>query len=309
MNKSKITALTAIATVMSASAAYADLSLSGLMAGHVKSGDGTTGTNHGVSTSSIYVSYSGTLDNGMGMSAGFSSTGAANNFSIGIDTGMGSLNFGQTHSSAVDAMDGMPAGVNTISSTVQLGGTTGYNDGDSAEDMGIRYTSPSFNGWTLGASLGDNTCSTVTTYGATDADNTTATTCNDDRVSSIAVKGSVAGVGLAAGKVNQTGSAGDDTFMTVGYSVAGVSLGYGNYVSDGNGDSTVYGLNTSFAGLSLGYEFEDWDSGSSSADQDMSKYSIGKDLGGMAVTLIYEDKDDGTAVDSQNWILFYSVGF
>jgi hypothetical protein len=35
MNKSKITAYTALATVMSASAAYADLSLSGLMAGTV----------------------------------------------------------------------------------------------------------------------------------------------------------------------------------------------------------------------------------------------------------------------------------
>ena len=49
MNKSKITALTAIATVMSASAAYADLSLSGAMAGHIKSGDATTGVDHGVS--------------------------------------------------------------------------------------------------------------------------------------------------------------------------------------------------------------------------------------------------------------------
>ena len=137
MNKSKITALTAIATVMSASAAYADLSLSGAMAGHIKSGDATTGVDHGVSTSSIYVSYSTTLDNGMGMSAGFSSTGGGNNYSIAIDTGMGSVNFGETHSSAVDMFDGMPAGVNTISSTASLGS---YNDGDTQEAMGIRYT-------------------------------------------------------------------------------------------------------------------------------------------------------------------------
>ena len=96
---------------------------------------------------------------------------------------------------------------------------------------------------------------------------------------------------------------------TVGYSVAGVSLGYGNYDSDGNGDSTVYGLNTSVAGLSLGYEFEDWSSDSTAADQDSSKYSVGKDLGGMAVTLIYKDVDAGTGVDNQNWTVFYSVGF
>jgi hypothetical protein len=292
MNKSKITALTAIATVMSASAAHADLSLSGAMAGNINSGDSHSGVSHGVSTSSIYVSYSGTLDNGMGMSAGFSSTGAGNNYSIGIDTGMGSVNFGETHSSAVDKMDGMPAGVNTISGTTELGT---YSDGDSEESMGLRYTSPSFNGWTVGLSMGEDTAN-----GWYDA---------GSRTSSMAISGSVAGVSLAGGKVDQVGSAGDDTFMTVGYSVAGVSLGYGNYDSDGDGESTVIGLNTSLAGLSLGYELEDWNSGSAAADQDMTKISVGKDLGGMAVTLIYKDLDDGTGVDTQNWTVFYSVGF
>ena len=220
------------------------------------------------------------------MSAGFSSTGSGNNYSIGIDTGMGSVNFGETLSSAVDKMDGMPAGVNTITSTASLGT---YNDGDANEGMGIRYTSPSVNGFTLGLSMGDNTTT--------------------ERVSTMAIKGSVAGVGIAAGKVDQAGAAGDDTFMTLGYSVAGVSLGYGNYDSDGNGDSTVMGLNTSFAGLSLGLEVEEWDSGSAAADQDQTSFSVGKDLGGMSVTLIYADTDDGTAVDNQNWTVFYSVGF
>lgn len=285
MNKSKITALTAIATVMSASAAYADLSLSGAMAGHIKSGDATTGVDHGVSTSSIYVSYSSTLDNGMGMSAGFSSTGTGNNYSIAIDTGMGSIAFGETHSSAVDKMDSMPAGVNTISTTASLGS---YSDGDSEEAMGIRYTSPSFNGWTVGLSSGDNNTA--------------------DRTTSMAVSGSVAGVSIATGKVDQQGALGDDTFMTLGYSVAGVSLGYGNYDSDGDGESTVIGLNTSFAGLSLGFEQEDWDGGTAT-DQDQTSFSVGKDLGGMGVTLIYTDHDAGTGVDNQNWTVFYSVGF
>jgi hypothetical protein len=285
MNKSKITALTAIATVMSASAAYADLSLSGAMAGHVKSGDSTTGVDHGVSTSSIYVSYSSTLDNGMGMSAGFSSTGEANNYSIAIDTGMGSVAFGETHSSAVDAMDGMPAGVNTISSTASLGD---YNDGDANEGMGIRYTSPSVAGFNIGLSSGDNN--------------------GTDRTTSYAIKGAVAGLGVALGKVDQQGTAGDDTFMTLGYSVAGVSLGYGNYDSDGDGESTVLGLNTSFAGLTLGFEQEDWDGGTAT-DQDQTSFSVNKDLGGMGVTLIYTDTDDGTGVDDQNWTLYYSVGF
>ena len=83
----------------------------------------------------------------------------------------------------------------------------------------------------------------------------------------------------------------------------------GVYNSDGNGESTVYGLNTSFGGFDIGMEFEDWDSGSTASDQDMSKYSIGKDLGGMAVTLIYEDTDKGGTDDNQNFKIFYSVGF
>jgi hypothetical protein len=296
MNKSKITAYTALATVMSASAAYADLSLSGLMTGTVDSGDATTGISSGVSTSSIYVSYSSTLDNGMGMTAGFSSTGAGNNFSIGIDTGMGSISFGETHSSAVDTMDGMPAGVNTVTGTASLGD---YNDGDANEASGIRYTSPAINGFTVSLSMGENEAA-----GTSDTLDTKL-----DRASSMAISGSVAGVSLATGKNTHSGTGGDDTFMTVGYSVAGVSLGYGNYDSDGNGDSTVMGLSTTMAGLSLGFEVEEWDSGSAAADQDQTSFSVGKDLGGMAVTVIYTDHDAGTGVDNQNWNLIYSVGF
>jgi hypothetical protein len=47
------------------------------------------------------------------------------------------------------------------------------------------------------------------------------------------------------------------------------------------------------AGLSLGFEVEEWDSGSSAADQDQTSFSVGKDLGGMALTVIYSDHDKG----------------
>ena len=55
------------------------------------------------------------------------------------------------------------------------------------------------------------------------------------------------------------------TSMTVGYSVAGVSMGYGMYDDDAGSESTIIGLNTSMAGLSLGYTFEDLDA---STDKD-----------------------------------------
>jgi hypothetical protein len=302
MNKSKITAYTALATVMSASAAHADLSLSGLYQGNVAT---ESGISHGMSTSSVYVTYGSTLDNGMGLSAGFSITGASMGFSTAIDTGMGTVGFGQIHSSAVDGMDSMPAGAKAVWSNSRLNSTTSYSDGDTDEGMGIKYTSPSMNGWTLAYSMGENKCSVVTTYAATDADNTTVKTCDSNRNSSIAVSGSIAGVAIAAGAVDDNDGS-DDNFYTLGYSVAGVSLGYGMYDDDNGSESTIYGLNTSMAGLSLGYTYEDLDA---STDKDVSVFSVGKSLGGMNVTAQYTDQDNGTGSNAQSWNLIYSVGF
>jgi hypothetical protein len=283
MNKSKITAYTALATIMSATAAHADLSIAGLHQGNVSSGDNTSGVTHTLSTSSVYVTYGSTLDNGMGLSGNFSITGASMGFSAGIDTGMGSLAFGTVHKSAVDAVDSMPAGATHVTSNTGLGT---YSDGDADEANGIRYTSPSMNGWTLGYSMGENVA-------------------NGDRNSSIAVTGSVAGIALAAGAVDDNDGS-DDNFFTVGYSVAGVSMGYGMYDDDAGSEATVIGLSTSMAGLSLGYTYEENDA---STDTDLSRYNIGKDLGGMNITLQFTDTDDGTAVDNQNWDLVYTIGF
>jgi hypothetical protein len=288
MNKSKITAYTALATIMSASAAHADLSLSGLYQGNVTSGDSNSGMSHAMSTSSVYVTYGSTLDNGMGLSAGFSITEASMGFSTAIDTGMGTIGFGQVHSSAVDGMDSMPAGSKSVYSNQRLGT---YSDGDTDEGMGIKYTSPSINGWTVAVSMGEDTANTATAAGT--------------RNTSIAAKGSLMGLSLAAGAVDDSDGS-DDNFMTVGYSVAGVSMGYGVYDDDAGSESTIIGLNTTMAGLSLGYTFEDLDA---TTDKDASVYSVGKDLGGMNVTLQFTDTDDGTAIDNQAWNIIYSVGF
>jgi hypothetical protein len=287
MNKSKITAYTALATIMSASAAHADLSLSGLYQGNVTSGDNNSGMSHAMSTSSVYVTYGSTLDNGMGLSAGFSITGASMGFSTAIDTGMGTIGFGQIHSSAADGMDSMPAGAKAVYSNQRLGT---YSDGDTDEGMGIKYTSPSISGWTVAVSMGEDTANGAVA---------------GSRNTSVAANGSLMGLSLAAGAVDDNDGS-DDNFMTVGYSVAGVSMGYGVYDDDAGSESTVIGLNTSMAGLSLGYTYEDLDA---STDKDASVYSVGRDLGGMNVTLQFTDTDDGTAVDNQAWNIIYSVGF
>ena len=288
MNKSKMIAVTGLATIMSASVATADgVSVNGYMEGWFTSGDNTTGVSNVVTSQSVYVSYSSTLDNGMGMTAGFTLTQSAHAAGFSIDTGMGTLATGTKWqmNSAADAMDSLPNNANVQSSAAKLGS---YNDGDDNSGEGIKYTSPSINGWTIAASVGEN----MTVDGV------------NDRVTSVAAKGSLMGVSVAFGAVDQVGT-NDDSFMTLGYSVGGVNLGYANYDSDVD-DSTAISVTTSVAGMTVGYRFDDLDGATSAADNDMSTYSIGKDMGGISLTLMYEDQDKA---DNSEWNLVYAIGF
>ena len=287
MNKSKIIAASGLATVMSATAATADsVSLNGYIEGWFTSGDNTTGMSNTVYSQSIYVSYSTTLDNGMGLTAGFTVTNGLHAAGFSIDTGMGTLatGTGWQVNSAADAMDSLPNNANVQSSNKKLGN---YNDGDDNSGEGIKYTSPSFNGFTVAASIGENVGNAST---------------GDERTTSAAIKGSIMGVSVAAGVVDQAGDANDDSFYTLGYSIAGVGIGYGNYDSDED-ETDVISVKTSVAGMTVGYRYDDL---SASTDNSMSTYSIGKDLGGMSLTLMYEDQD---ADDNSEWNLVYAMGF
>ena len=145
MNRSKIIASTAIASVMAASSAHAAMSVNGLFAGTLTDNDG--GLASSFSTNSVYVSYSDTMDNGMGVSVAMSLTAAGIVTDVNIDTGMGTIGLGTGQDSAVDAMDGSPAcfSLNACGSALggKNGGTELYNDGDAASGNSIMYTSPS----------------------------------------------------------------------------------------------------------------------------------------------------------------------
>ena len=314
MNKSKIIAATGLATVMSATAATADsVSVNGYIEGWFTSGDNSTGMSHTVWSQSVYVSYSTTMDNGMGLTAGFTLTNGAHAAGFSVDTGMGTLSTGTKWqmASAADKFDSLPANADVIKSNKVLGT---YDDGDDNSGEGILYMSPSMNGWTVAASIGENLCSTATvltvdtsdTGSATDPVVSTATTtCNSDRVTSVAVKGSLMGVSVAAGVVDQANDEADDSFMTLGYSIGGVNLGYGNYDSDADTE-TAMSVTTSVAGMTVGYRFSDLDAASASDDNDRSTYSVSKDMGGMSLTLMYEDED---TADNSEWNLVYAMGF
>jgi hypothetical protein len=287
MNKSKIIALTGLATVMSASSAMAgqdSVSINGYIEGFVNSGDGTTGISNTVSSQSIYVSYSSTMDNGMGLTVGFTLTNGTHAAGFSIDTGMGTLSTGTAWqmNSAADAMDSLPNNANVTSSASVLGS---YNDGDNNSGEGLRFMSNPMNGWTIAASIGEDTNAAAVS----------------DRVTSLAAKGSIMGVSVAAGAVDQVGAA-DDSFITLGYSIGGVGIGYGVYDSDDD-ESTAISVKTDVAGMTVGYRFDDLDA---TTDNDRSTYAIGKDLGAMSLTLMYSEDD---AADTSNWSLVYAMGF
>ena len=282
MNKSKIIgAATGIATLLSATAATADgVNVNWYLEGWFTSGDKTQGISNTLKSETVLVSYATTLDNGMGLSIGYKITGSmAGGFSV--DTGIGTIATGSGGmiKSAADAMDSLPNNSNPQSSNKKLGS---YNDGDDNSGENILYTSPSINGWKIAASVGENTS-------------------NADRVKSLAIKGKVAGLSIAAGAVD-TGGTYDDTFVTLGYKVAGVSLGYGNYDSDED-TSTAISIKTNVAGMTVGFRHDDLDA---TTDNNMNTYSIGKDFGGMSMTLMYEDQD---AADNSEWNLQYQMGF
>ena len=184
MNKSKMISATALATVMSATAANAEMSVSGFATGYWTTSSAATGSNLAASSETMAVSYSGTMDNGMGLSVGMNTYGAGTDttdVSISISSDMGSLSFGSAQNSAADSHDNMPnrAGFGFAGTDTIVG--KDYDDGDTGTGHGLQYTSPSISGWTIAASTGFSKTQGV------------------DATTSVAVSGSIAGVSLAAG--------------------------------------------------------------------------------------------------------------
>ena len=307
MNRSKMITATALATVMTAGAAQAEMSIGGLYFGSIYDNSGAA-TSHAESTNSIYVSYSDSLDNGMGLSVAVSmSKGGANKTDVNIDTGFGTLGLGDGQDSAVDAMDG-----GFHSSSLLWGprfhtatDTVGFNDGDTDSGNSIAYTSPSINGFTIKATRGFDD-------GITDATN------------SVAVSGSVMGVSIAAGvssidrkdngaernAITGIGKDQDPSFIAVGYSIAGLNLGYAVYDEDDsatNGEETAMGVGTTIMGMGVGATFSERDT--NTVDTDYTLFSITKSMGAADFGVDYLETDPSNAASSDTISFTYSVGF
>ena len=291
MNRSKIITATALATVMTAGVANAEMSISGAYVGQVVDNPGAA-TTHAVKTNSIYVNYSDSLDNGMGLGVAMSVTAASITTTVAVDTGFGSIELGNGGASAVDDADGSPAEI-SVDHGPTIAGLT-FADGHITDDA-IKYVAPSISG--LGVSLTqafDNG-----TYGGT---------------TSVALSYEVMGLALAGGVSSidvkdPNGTDTDPSFFTAAYSIAGLNLGYAVYDNDvSTGDKeTQMGVNTSIAGMTVGATFAELDT--STVDTDATLFVAKKSMGPMGFSVEYLELDPSNATATDTLSFTYSVGF
>tara|TARA_B100001027_G_scaffold44477_1_gene28812 strand:- start:559 stop:1443 length:885 start_codon:yes stop_codon:yes gene_type:complete len=294
MNRSKIIGATALASVMAAGAAQAEMSISGYFAGTVSDNDGG-GVASTFSTNSIYVSYSDSMDNGMGVGLTMSVTAAGIKTDVNFDTGMGTIGLGIGQDSAVDSFDSNPGCFSLVNCwNVAISGKGGaggaYDDGDASSGNSIAYSN----------SMGG--VSFKVTRGMESATN--------EPTMSYAAKTSIMGASIAAGVSQIDSKSGTDTdpsFVTVGYSIAGLNLGYAVYDSDGGSEETTMGVGTSVAGLDVGVQFAERDY---TTDTDYMRVSVNKGMGAASFGVDYLETDaEGSANDADKWVFNYVVGF
>ena len=248
------------------------------------------------------------MDNGMGVSVNMSVTDAAIKTDVNIDTGMGTVALGNGVDSAVDGMDGSPAcfSLNLCGSAMNAN----YNDGDTASGNSIGYSN-SIGGISFAVTRGmevaaaDAVATTATAIG-------TAAVEGMEPVTSIAASTSIMGATVKAG-VSQIDNKGttadtDPSFVTVGYSLAGLSLGYAMYDGDNGGEETQMGVGTSMMGMDVGVTFATADL---ATDVDYTRISVGKGMGAASFGIDYTETDVASTEtgDSDAWQFTYVVGF
>ena len=291
MKKLNLATTAAVATVMSATGAYADLSLGGAIATVFTSGDGTSGYSQYGTSYTINIDYTTTLDNGMGMatkvdvvpgSTGDGGTGSSVGYLMSMSSDLGSVYFGTDFASAVDDTD-YAQGAARYQTNGQII-SSGWNDGDSASGNGI------------GVSTSVGPASVKMTYGS-----------GADRAVSIAATMNVAGASIKAGNTDFDTSADDQGFLSVGYSVGGFNLGW-NHFDMGDDTYTQMGASTSVAGLGVGVSVADLEDANDN-DHDAMGIHVSGDLGGAFWVVDYISEDDGAGTETDNWYLTIGTGF
>ena len=287
MKKLNLATTAAVATVMSASGAYADLSLGGAIASVFTSGDGTSGYSQYGTSYTINIDYTTTLDNGMGMATNVDvspgGTGSSVNYLMTMSTDMGSVFFGTDFASAVDNNDYTQGGARYQTNGQII--SSGWNDGDAASGNGI------------GVSSSVGPANVQVTYGS-----------GANRALSIAATMNIMGASVKAGNTDfDTSGTSDNGFVSVGYSVGGFNVGY-NHFDMGNDTYTQMGATTSVGGLGVGISMGDLED-ADSQDHDAMGIHVSGDLGGAFWVVDYINEDDGAGTETDNWYLTVGTGF
>lgn len=287
MKKLNLATTAAVATVMSASGAYADLSLGGAIASVFTSGDGTSGYSQYGTSYTINIDYTTTLDNGMGMATNVDvAPGGASssvNYLMTMSTDMGSVFFGTDFASAVDNNDYTQGGARYQTNGQII--SSGWNDGDASSGNGI------------GVSSSVGPANVQVTYGS-----------GANRALSIAATMNIMGASVKAGNTDfDTSGTSDNGFVSVGYSVGGFNVGY-NHFDMGNDTYTQMGATTSVGGLGVGISMGDLED-ADSQDHDAMGIHVSGDLGGAFWVVDYINEDDGAGTETDNWYLTVGTGF
>jgi hypothetical protein len=276
---------------MTASAAYADLSLGGAFARQINSGDGVTGISNTSTSSTVNVDYTTTLNNGMGMAAAVDivpgGTGATSThgvvYLLTVSSDMGSFYTGSDFASAVDDMDGAQ-------------GAGRYSGGGRILDAGwIDGDSASGNGFGVSTSMGGVSLKATMAAGG-------------NRAMSIAGSTTIAGATIKAGNTDfDSATVMDNGFMSVGYSVGGFNLGWNHYDSDTT-SMTQIGASTTVAGLGVGITSASTDMGAA-ADTDATGIHVSGDLGGAFWVVDYVNTDNGDGTEADAYTITFGTGF
>jgi outer membrane protein OmpU len=257
MNKLKKVGLTALATTLVASSAYAgELSVSGSASLNYSGLSTNSDTNPYTMGDSVKFNGSGDLDNGMSVSVYYELDGG--NFddmslSLGLGDGMGTLGFSGTSTS--------PGGVDSVKDIVPTAYTPVYEN-TNAVDNGLATTSGrnQTGMWGYKNSMGDLDISL--------GYNTKNSTAGMDGETSLGLTyNAMDGLTIVAGRMDDDGVAENDTYG-IKYAMGSVTAAYQrtevNYDATGTNDQSAAHYGVSFAvnenlSLSLGRQVVDID--------------------------------------------------